>query len=35
MKKYWDEAPNGYRETIHKGLMALKDCDRHMSRGKG
>lgn len=35
MKKYWNEAPNGYRETIHKGLMALKDCDRHMSRGKG
>ena len=35
MKNFYDEMPNGYQESIQKGLGAVRDFGRNMSFGTG
>ena len=34
-KKFYRDMPNGYHESIQKGLLAVRNFSRHMSYGKG
>ncbi len=34
-KKFYRDMPNGYQESIQKGLLAVRNFSRHMSYGKG
>ena len=35
MKNLYDDMPNGYQETIEKGMNAVRYFTRSMSYGKG
>ena len=35
MKNLYDDMPNGYQETINKGMSAVRYFSRNMSYGKG
>ena len=35
MRKFYDEMPNGYQESIQKGLSAVRYFSRDMSFGAG
>ena len=35
MKNLYDDMPNGYQETIEKGMNAVRCFNRSMSYGKG
>ena len=34
-KKFYRDMPNGYQESIQKGLLAVRSFSHHMSYGKG
>lgn len=35
MNNSYDDMPNGYLETIHRGMAAVRGFDLRSSRGKG